>query len=86
MTRTLSVPETRPGAVAWCFLFCRRTMFAASRIDARGAPTAVSDLRRLLGWLALLARSDAAKQAEILVLASAGGVAPAGRAASAVVV
>jgi hypothetical protein len=41
---------------------------------------------RLLGWLALLARSDAAKQAEILVLASAGGVAPAGRAASAVVV
>jgi hypothetical protein len=33
---------------------------------------------RLLGWLALLARSDAAKQAEILVLASAGGVAPAG--------
>jgi hypothetical protein len=62
-TRTLSVPEIRPGAATWSFLLGRWAMLETGRIDARGAT-----IVRLLGWLALLARSDASKQAEILVL------------------
>jgi hypothetical protein len=44
--------------VSWSFLFGRRTMSAASRIDARGATTGVSDLRSSTRLVALLARSD----------------------------
>jgi hypothetical protein len=41
---------------------------------------------RLLGWLALLARSDASKEAGNLgAAASAGGVTPSGRTSAAVV-
>jgi hypothetical protein len=50
------------------FLSGRRAMREPSRIESCGATTALSHLRPRVGWLALLARSDASKEAEILVL------------------